>query len=306
MGPFPIMKITKMAYRGWANCYRLTNDEVELVVTTDVGPRVIRYGFVDGQNMFYECEAQLGYSGEPWWMIRGGHRLWIAPETVPETYALDNSPLEVSFPDDDTICLLGPVEAETKLRKEMSITLQEDGGVLVAHRIVNCGAHTVRWAPWPATLLAPGGTAFATFPERGSHDKHLLPTHPLVMWAYTDFSDPRWTFRTRHLILKQDRDAPIEQKAGLFNHQTFAAYLLGTDLFAKRSEALPGVPYADFHCSLQMFTNRDFLELETLGPLTDLEPNGSVAHVERWSLRRDVRVDEWTDDELDGVRALIS
>jgi hypothetical protein len=301
-----LIKIEKIAYRGWANCYRLTNNEVDVVVTTDVGPRVMRYGFVGGPNMFYECAAQLGNSGEPWWMVRGGHRLWVAPETVPETYALDNSPLQVSFPAGGAICLLSPVETETKLRKEITITLQEDGGVRVAHGILNCGPHLVRWAPWAITALVPGGTAFASFPARGPHDKHLLPTHPLVMWAYTDFSDPRWLFTKRYLILKQDPNALVEQKAGLFNQQTFGAYLLGTDLFAKRSEAFPGLPYADFHCSFQVFTNRDLMELETLGPCTDLAPGQSVSHIEQWSLLRSVQVAAWTDEELNRIRALIS
>lgn len=302
------MKLEKIAYRGWPNCYRLTNNDVDLVVTTDVGPRVIRYGFVENPNMFYECEPQLGNSGEPWWMIRGGHRLWVAPEIVSETYALDNSPVEVSFPADgeDTIRVTGPIEAETKLRKEMTITLFDDGSAQLTHKVMNCGPHTVRWAPWPATLLAPGGTAFAAFPVPASRERNLQPTHPLVMWAYTDFSDPRWTFTRKHLILKQDPEAIYEQKAGLFNTQTFAAYLLGTTLFAKRSDADPGVPYADFHCSFQMFTNRDFMELETLGPLSDIEPGDSVSHVERWSLLRNVHVAAWTDDELDRIRALIS
>ena len=42
------VKVEKTAYAGWPNCYRITNGEVELIVTTDVGPRVIRYGFVGG------------------------------------------------------------------------------------------------------------------------------------------------------------------------------------------------------------------------------------------------------------------
>jgi hypothetical protein len=46
------VKIEKTQYRGWPNCYRITNGEVELIVTTDVGPRIIRYSFVGGQNMF--------------------------------------------------------------------------------------------------------------------------------------------------------------------------------------------------------------------------------------------------------------
>jgi hypothetical protein len=40
--------IENVSYGGWPNCLRIANDEVELIVTTDVGPRVIRYGFIGG------------------------------------------------------------------------------------------------------------------------------------------------------------------------------------------------------------------------------------------------------------------
>lgn len=78
------VQISKTPYAGWPNCYRMTNGQVELIVTTDVGPRVIRYGFAGGQNIFKEFQEQLGKSGETAWQARGGHRLWIAPEAVPD------------------------------------------------------------------------------------------------------------------------------------------------------------------------------------------------------------------------------
>ena len=37
----------KIKYAGWENCYRLDNGRIELVITGDVGPRVIRFGFID-------------------------------------------------------------------------------------------------------------------------------------------------------------------------------------------------------------------------------------------------------------------
>jgi len=48
------VRVEKVEYKGWHNCYRVTNGEVELIVTGDVGPRVIRFGFVGGQNLFKE------------------------------------------------------------------------------------------------------------------------------------------------------------------------------------------------------------------------------------------------------------
>ena len=47
-------------YGGWPNCYRLSNGTVELIATADVGPRIIRFGFTGGQNLFAEFPDQLG------------------------------------------------------------------------------------------------------------------------------------------------------------------------------------------------------------------------------------------------------
>jgi len=65
------VKVEKTAYKGWTNCYRVTNGEVELVVTSDVGPRIIRFGFVGGQNLFKEFPEQLGKTGEAQFQLRG-------------------------------------------------------------------------------------------------------------------------------------------------------------------------------------------------------------------------------------------
>ncbi len=292
--------IETVPYGGWPNCYRITNRDVELIVTSDVGPRVIRFGFVGGQNLFAELQNELGKSNEAWWVARGGHRLWVAPERMPETYALDNSPVKATV-SGDRITLLQPVEPETALQKEISLQLSPQGSISVTHRIENTGPKPRRLSPWALTQMAPGGVGMAMFPPRATHEQQLLPTNPLVMWAYTDFSDERWKFTNKYLILKSDRAKSSPQKAGLFNVNTVGAYLLGSELFIKHTEANPQAVYPDFQCSFEMFSNGDFLELETLGALVDLIPGSSVAHVERWSLHRDVRFTSFTDEEIDRV-----
>src|SRR5258708_7308482 len=74
------VKTEKINYKGWPNSYRVSNGQVELVVTADVGPRIIRYGFIGGQNLFKEFTEQLGKSGEKDFQLRGGDRVWKAPE----------------------------------------------------------------------------------------------------------------------------------------------------------------------------------------------------------------------------------
>ena len=292
--------IEKVSYGGWPNCYRLSNGESELIVTSDVGPRVMRYGFIGGQNLFYEKADELGKSAEPWWAMRGGHRLWAAPEVKPDTYALDNAPVQVTLGGNGSVSLLQPVEPETGLQKEIAVSY-EGTDVAVTHRITNRGKNARQLAPWALSQMAKGGTAIVALPARGGHSEQLLPTNPLVMWAYTNFADKRWVFTKQYILLRQDPADHSPQKTGLFNVHTRAAYLLGTELFIKRCQADPNAVYPDFHCSFEMFTNGDFLEIETLGPLVDLKPDATVEHSERWSLQKDVRLAALSEAEIERV-----
>jgi hypothetical protein len=296
------MIIEKTNYHGWANSYRISNGEVEAIVTGDVGPRVMRYGFVGGQNFFKEFDDQLGRSGEPDWQPRGGHRIWIAPEDPVKSYAPDNGPIEVDVSDDGVIAT-EPVEPLTGLEKQIAVHMAAVGSAVeVTHRIRNAGTAPYRLAPWALSMMAQGGHGIHGFPPRGTHPEMLEPTNPLVMWAFTNLADERWELLQRHLVLRQDRNNSVPQKLGSFNPRTWGAYLLNGELFVKRFEA-PGVPsaYPDFGCSFETFTNADFLELETLGPLTTLAPGESLTHTERWTAFRNVLVERWDDDELDRV-----
>jgi hypothetical protein len=43
------------------------------------------------------------------------------------------------------------------------------------------------------------------------------------------------------------------------------------------------------------------LEIETLGPLTTLQPGEWVSHTEQWWLHRDVSIADWTDAGIDSA-----
>jgi len=152
-------------------------------------------------------------------------------------------------------------------------------------------------------MMAPGGVAVSGFPPRGKHPINLEATNPLVMWAYTNLADPRWQFTKKYLTLRQDPNNADPQKLGMFNADTWAAYLLNGEAFLKRTKADPAKRYPDFGCSFETFTNNAFLEIETLGPMTDVQPGQTVEHAEHWALFRDVKPNSLTDEELERVLA---
>jgi hypothetical protein len=295
------VQVEKMQYKGWHNCYRVTNGEIELVVTGDVGPRIIRFGFVGGQNLFKEFPDQLGKSGEEKFQLRGGDRVWKAPEDPIATWAPDNVPVEIQATDSGLIAR-EPEEPLTHLQKEIEITMPPSGAsVRVSHRISNRSLFTLEFAPWALTMMAQGGVAVTGFPPRGRHPVNLEATNPLVMWAYTNLADPRWKFTKKYMMLRQDPENAEAQKLGLFNKDTWAAYILNAEAFVKRVQSDPTKTYPDFGCSFETFTNNDFLEIETLGPVTKVLPGHTVEQVEHWGLYRNVRVSQLSDEELDRV-----
>jgi hypothetical protein len=295
------VQVQKTEYKGWANCYRISNGEVELIVTADVGPRIIRYAFVGGQNLLKEFPDQMGKSGEEKFQLRGGDRVWKAPEDPIATWAPDNVPVEIQLTPTGLIAR-EPLEPLTKLQKEIEVSLAPSGtSVRVSHRITNHSLFPLDFAPWALTMMTPGGVAVSGFPPRGRHPSNLEATNPLVMWAYTNLADPRWKFTKKYLTLRQDPNNKEAQKLGMFNSDTWAAYLLNGDVFVKRTKADPSKVYPDFGCSFETFTNDEFLEIETLGPITLLRPGQTVELVEQWGLFRNAKLTQITDEELDNV-----
>ncbi len=283
-----MVKVERIAYGGWPNCLRLSNGVVELVATLDVGPRIIHFGFAGGENEFKEYRETLGATGGAEWRIYGGHRLWYAPEDPVRTYYPDNGPVAVEERG-GFVRLVQTPETTTGVQKEIGLRLADgEAGVEVVHRLWNTGGSPVELAPWALSVMAPGGTAIVPLPPRGSHEGNLLPVGGVVLWAYTDMADPRWTWGSRYVMLRQPADAAGPQKAGFSATDGWAAYARDGRLFVKRFLYKEGAAYPDLGSAVELFANAEMLELETLGPLVRLAPCEAVEHAERWSLFRDV------------------
>lgn len=55
-----MVKIREITYKNYGTCVELSNGLVDVCVTTDVGPRIIRYGFIGKENMMHEDTARRG------------------------------------------------------------------------------------------------------------------------------------------------------------------------------------------------------------------------------------------------------
>jgi hypothetical protein len=291
--------VEKLTYFDNIDCYRLSNQTVEVVVTTGVGPRIIRYGFQGEDNILGEIPEVSIQTALGEWKPWGGHRLWTAPEANPRSYVPDNEPIEFEIIEEQAIRLSQPVEPQTGIEKEMLVRLEREGaGVSIQHKITNRSLWAIEVAPWAITTMRGGGCAILPQEPYRSWDEYLLPARPLVLWHYTDLSDPRWKIGRKYIRLRTDEAMSAPQKVGLANKQGWAAYHRERTLFVKRAPYVEGATYPDYGSSMETYTAASNIEVETLAPLTHLEPGASAIHVEHWQLFKDVAIgdDEATID----------
>ena len=279
----------QISFLGWENCIQLSNPQIELVVTADVGPRIIHFSFVGGENIFAELAGQVGRTGDAEWQSYGGHRFWLAPEQQPRTYYPDNNPVTVED-HGAFVRFIAPVETTTRMQKVIDIALDpQEAKVTLTHTVQNLNPWAVELAPWALSVMTTGGTAVFPLPPRGSHEGNLLPTGNLVTWAYTNMADPRWTWGEQFILLRQDPEAATPQKVGSDNFPGWLGYVHNGRFFLKTFPPHdPQATYPDRNCSAELFTNNEIMELESLAPLVLLEPDATASHTETWQLFNNV------------------
>jgi hypothetical protein len=302
--------VEKIEYGGWKNNLRVTNGDAELIVTLDVGPRILGYRLKGGKNVFKEYKDQLGKSGEKTWQIRGGHRLWAAPEDTTRTYAPDNGPVQyLEQEETGAVRVTAPPDAYG-IKKEMEIRLAPRGSeVTVMHRIT-ATTDSPELAPWALTVMAAGGMEIIPLPPKKPHPgsvkgttrpEDYWPNQNIAFWPFFEFKDSRWNFGSKYITLKQQNRGPT--KIGILHTEGWVAYLNNGNLFVKWVSFEKDRRYPDRNSNFETFTNEDMLEVETLGPLVKLCAGESTELLERWQLFKDVPE---VEDEADIDRRIRS
>ena len=273
------------------DCVELKNDSISLLVTHSVGPRIISLRFHDGENVLAELpDFFIKRPDGKDFHVYGGHRLWHSPEHMPRTYALDDQPVEI-VGEKNGLRISQQVDAETGIEKSIEIKLVEDKPqIIVHHTLTNRNLWGIEFAAWAITQLKTGGVAIL---PQVKEDAGLLPNRSLTLWSYADIKSPHVTWGNDFILVQAEMQTPF--KVGFPNPRGWLAYWLNKTLFVKRAMYQSNQAYYDFGSSSECYCNNEFLELETLSPITKLNPNESITHTETWELYKDV--DKPTDEK---------
>jgi hypothetical protein len=264
----------------------LEGEHLTVEVLADAGPRIVRLMLAGSSENVLGEVPDTGWD-TPWgrYRLRGGHRLWCAPENPPLTSAPDEGELRVS--ETEGGIRLERVEPETGIRKTMLIGPADDRAALtVGHTIRNEGETVVEHAPWAITILPLGSVAMLPQQRGPIGESDSLPNRSLNFWPYGSITDPRLELRD-DLVLVRAEPSSSPFKIGYLDRAGWvAAYLPGGTFLCKKFDVRPASRYPDFGSNVEVYCDAHVLELETLAPLARLEPGDEAWYEECWEIHR--------------------
>lgn len=252
----------------------IENEFLRLEYLTTTGPRIIGlYAQGAKGNLFAETPDVHWPTPHGEFYLRGGHRLWTAPEDSFYTCPEDGL---IVVEENNNLILRGSVEA-SGLEKEIAIRLDRNQ-VHLSQKVTWHGDESIELAPWSITQLRHGSAGVLPL----SNADGFLPNRNLVLWPYTKINDERIELNDDFILLHSGH-AATPAKIGNRNSHGWIASAMSDALFVKRFEVMDG-RLADLGCNVEAYSDDMCIELEMLGTLTILKKNESVRLEETWEV----------------------
>lgn len=282
--------VERTSYKGWQDCYRLTNGIVEVIVVPSIA-RIMHYGFIGEPNVLWVNPATEGKPVKPGeWPNHGGDKAWVWPQDEwqirtgrgwPPPPATDQVPHQVEVIDGRVLRLVSPLVAGYGVRIVRDIWLEPKGTRLVTLTRLEkmrdgaefaIAAWTVTQLPSPDLLLVE------------------LCVGSRLSQGYKLFSPDDWKSvrRLSDRILLPERRSDVSVKLG--SDAEVLAWFKAPYLVVQKSplvaEGLSAYQPGD---RAQVYSNPDtlpYIELEFTSPLKILKKGESASLEVTWELFR--------------------
>lgn len=288
-------------YKNFGKCLELSNGEIKALITVDIGPRIIFYGY-KGYNLMYEdINRKVQKSGEFFdknfkagetWYAYGGHRLWRADEDL-GSYEPDNYPVKVERLENGAI-FTPALQAYTKLQAVTKIIMQEDGEIEITQSYTNKDDVTKTLSLWGITAVRQGGVEVIPLNDK---DTGLLPSQNFVYWSYDDKKDKRFSISSKYAVLKQNKNNEKAFKVSLYNHFGWSGYFVGKYFYLRKFDVIDAV-HTDYQSNYETYVSGDYLEMEVMGPQVTLAPEQSATMVERFKAYKGAELKKYDDESI--------
>lgn len=301
-----MISIKETTYKNFGKCLSIANDSMEIYVTIDIGPRIIKCNLLGKENLMFEDierkkaeDVSSAFGEGKFWYIYGGHRMWLSPEKNPETYYPDCEKVVYSVNQTGAV-FDPPVQAVTGLQFSMSIAMDEtEPKFTVTHTVKNTKKDPVTGACWCLSVMDKNGAVIVPQPAENTG---LLANRVLALWPYTEMTDSRIFWGDRYIALRQNPDIKKSIKFGINNTAGKIAYVNhGQALVKAYAVNHPDGLYPDYGCSCEAYACELFTEAESLSEMKTIKKGESIVHAETWTLTPDIEIGEFSNESLDAL-----
>jgi hypothetical protein len=275
------MSATLTSFGPWQHAYKLVAGSLEMIIVTEIGPRILSLRIDDQPNILYVAEDA---PARDQWNIYGGHRIWLGPESE-AAVAPDNAACQVTLLNDG-IMVETPIDPLSKLQKALIVT-PTDNAFRVRNIIRNTGTMLATGTVWALTCVRPDAKVF--FPWGRPGNWRMKKICYWTSWCggkqTSNVQSPQWQPTEELFVIDPTGEVG---KVGTNGHEGWIGAIFPTadTTFYKRFSYQEGATYADEGCAIQCYTCKHMIELETLSPFGVIPPGEEVIHEECWKVRR--------------------
>lgn len=286
------LEYKEVEFENFGKCLSISNEKIKILVTVDIGPRIIYFGLINGKNVLFndikrdyveDLEVIKNYYGEDKIRYRyGGHKMLTLPEIMPDSFYPDNNPLTYSITPNGAVFFQDEQE-----KNDISISLElilneSSNDLMIVHTLKNTSKVEQSIGISASSDMNPSGTLI--IPQNQSFTSKLLPNRSFAFWPYSKTNDKRLYLGNDFITIKHSEDNKDEFKFGLNNYSNWAAYINDDNIFIKNYVHNKKAKYPDFNSSFEVYVDENLLEIKSLSPVYNLEPQNIIKHVENWSL----------------------
>ena len=285
--------VERVAYHGWSDALRMRSDTAEIVVVPEIG-RVMSFRFLDGENVFWEDRTLDGKRGDvsgKEWINFGGDKTWPAPEgewgkhtgrtTWMPPAAFDSMPVSARVEGHDVV-LTSPVDPRYGSRTVRRVQL--DGSRLsiattyerVSGTPSKIGIWVITQFKEPVAVRVPA-VADSAFPDGYS----VLFGKPWTQIGRTKQNG------AERIEITRDPEAAHKMACAAGD----LTWIGEKETCIVSSPRVVGGEYPDGGASAEVYTNpnpKKYVELEMLGPLSEMKPGDRISQVNGYELRKNI------------------
>lgn len=280
-------EIKQINLKYYGKCVSINNGTVKVIVSVDVGPKIIFWGYTNGENMLYIPYDIFEYS-EPIsqnfppdiFFKRYGHEIMLAYENSKPVVLSSGTTIYSILQEGVVFSCSCP---KLGLSVNLEIVIQDNlNSIMVIHSIENTNDKTQNFSICSSTFVSQGGTLLV---PQNIENLDNSPNRVLSLWKKSNINDFRLYIANEYLRFNNiltDKSSVL--KLGINNKRAWSTYTKDGNTFLKHYLHNKKARYLNFDSSFIIDSKKNLLSLKVLSPIYKVKKNEVAKMAEYWSL----------------------